>query len=72
MLCHEGTILCPQHFVIIFMQIFADDQATFCLVLHFVSRIATVRMNYRRVERRNTTVECSIVTEISKCETILL
>jgi len=38
------------------MQIFADDQATFCLVLHFVSRVATVRMYYRKVERRNITV----------------
>jgi len=48
--------LFPQNFVVIFMQIFADDQATFCLVLHFVSRVATVRMYYRKVERRNTTV----------------
>jgi len=39
-----------------FMQIFADDQATFCLVSHFVSRVATVGMYYRKVERPNTTV----------------
>ena len=36
--------------------IYADDQVTFCLVLHFVSRVATVRMFYRKVERRSTTV----------------
>jgi len=39
-----------------FMQIFADDQITFCLVLHFFSLVATIRMYYHNLECRNTTV----------------
>jgi len=28
------------------MQIFADDHGMFCLVLHFLSPVATIRMKY--------------------------
>jgi len=38
------------------MQIFADDQGTFCLNLTFFSLASAIRMGYPSLESRNTTV----------------
>ena len=47
---------CAHKIVIIFTQTSANDQETFSVVLHFVSRVTAIPMYYREVERRNTTV----------------
>jgi len=39
-----------------FVHIFADVQVTFCLVLDFLSRVATIRMYFSNLECRNTTL----------------
>jgi len=57
------------------MQIFADDQETFCLVLHFLSLVATIRMYCHKLECCNTTVRMfdrdqNFKVEIASSETI--
>jgi len=39
-----------------FVQIYADDKGTFCLIFHFILLVATIQIYYRNLESRNTTI----------------
>jgi len=49
-------MLCYQQNFVRIKFCYADDQGTFCIFLHFISLVATIRSYYRSLECPNTTV----------------